>query len=129
MLYSGLRQGEKAILGLGGGALERALGWTWARCPSFCVPAPCALPLLTPPCILSGTAGQVGMYTYHDLGGEDVLCSVECKLALLHLQCAPWLGGTESACLPDGWEQRTAADGRIFYLDHNTCTSHWSVPV
>lgn len=68
------------------------------------------------------------MYTYHDLGCEDVVCSVECKLALLHSRCVPSLGGTKAASLPDGWEERSWLDGRIFYLDHNTCTSHWSVP-
>jgi hypothetical protein len=86
------------------------------------------LPPLSTCAQLSNDQRQVGMYTYHDLGGEDVVCSVECKLALLHSRCAPWLGGTKTASLPDGWEQRTSLDGRIFYLDHNTCTSHWSVP-
>jgi len=62
------------------------------------------------------------MYTYHDLDGKDVVCSVECKLALLHSRCAPWLGGTKTSV------QRTWLDGRIFYLDHHTCTSHWSLP-
>jgi hypothetical protein len=31
--------------------------------------------------------------------------------------------------LPPGWEARKNAKGRIFYIDHNTRTTHWKPPV
>ena len=30
--------------------------------------------------------------------------------------------------LPPNWERKVAADGRTYYLDHNTRTSHWKHP-
>lgn len=30
--------------------------------------------------------------------------------------------------LPPGWEQKRMQDGRIFYVDHNTKTTHWIKP-
>lgn len=30
--------------------------------------------------------------------------------------------------LPPGWEERTHADGRVFYIDHNTRTTQWEDP-
>ena len=31
--------------------------------------------------------------------------------------------------LPPGWEQRLdQRSGKIFYVDHNTCTTHWAPP-
>ena len=30
--------------------------------------------------------------------------------------------------LPPGWEQRTAPDGRLYYVDHNTQSTHWQLP-
>jgi len=31
--------------------------------------------------------------------------------------------------LPPGWEAKTAADGRVYYVDHNTKTTHWERPM
>ena len=36
--------------------------------------------------------------------------------------------GGDVAPLPPGWEARRSAKGRIFYLDHNTRTTHWKPP-
>ncbi|XP_012939741.1 E3 ubiquitin-protein ligase NEDD4 [Aplysia californica] len=30
--------------------------------------------------------------------------------------------------LPPGWEERTHADGRVFFIDHNNKTTHWEDP-
>jgi len=30
--------------------------------------------------------------------------------------------------LPEGWEEKTDAKGRTFYIDHNTRTTHWDRP-
>ena len=30
--------------------------------------------------------------------------------------------------IPQGWEQRQAPDGRTYYVDHNTQTTHWTLP-
>jgi len=30
--------------------------------------------------------------------------------------------------LPEGWEKRKAPDGRWYYIDHNTGTTHWVSP-
>ena len=30
--------------------------------------------------------------------------------------------------LPEGWEEQTDSKGRIFYVDHNTRTTHWERP-
>ncbi|KAL5481302.1 hypothetical protein EMCRGX_G021435 [Ephydatia muelleri] len=35
---------------------------------------------------------------------------------------------TAGADLPPGWEARTAPDGRVYYMDHNTRTSTWTKP-
>lgn len=35
---------------------------------------------------------------------------------------------SEGARLPAGWEARTDPQGRIFYVDHNTHTTHWVPP-
>eukprot|EP00731_Ephydatia_muelleri_P035974 Em0186g5a len=34
----------------------------------------------------------------------------------------------DGADLPPGWEARTAPDGRVYYMDHNTRTSTWTKP-
>jgi E3 ubiquitin-protein ligase NEDD4-like len=31
--------------------------------------------------------------------------------------------------LPEGWEERTADDGKIFYVNHNDQSTHWTRPV
>ncbi|KAJ1460097.1 hypothetical protein M885DRAFT_426528, partial [Pelagophyceae sp. CCMP2097] len=30
--------------------------------------------------------------------------------------------------LPPGWEKSTNASGDVFYVDHNTRTTHWELP-
>ena len=30
--------------------------------------------------------------------------------------------------LPPGWEASQAPDGRVYYTDHNTHTTHWTPP-
>merc|ERR1711934_54837 len=32
------------------------------------------------------------------------------------------------SALPAGWEQRQTADGKTFYVDHNTKQTHWALP-
>lgn len=38
--------------------------------------------------------------------------------------------GTSSAAvvLPTGWERKATAQGKVYYVDHNTCTTHWNLP-
>ena len=38
------------------------------------------------------------------------------------------VGAGEVLALPPGWEARKTAKGRVFYLDHNTRTTHWKPP-
>jgi len=38
------------------------------------------------------------------------------------------VGAGEAPALPPGWEARKTAKGRVFYLDHNTRTTHWKPP-
>lgn len=35
----------------------------------------------------------------------------------------------QEAPLPPGWEQKYAPDGRAYYIDHNTKTTHWERPI
>lgn len=37
-------------------------------------------------------------------------------------------GGAGGRQLPPGWEQRVTADGRPFYVDHSTRSTHWQLP-
>ena len=37
-------------------------------------------------------------------------------------------GESSTIELPEGWESRTAKDGRTFYIDHNTRTATWDHP-
>eukprot|EP01045_Picozoa_sp_COSAG04_P018165 COSAG04_NODE_1662_length_6018_cov_1.781889_2_plen_408_part_00 len=37
-------------------------------------------------------------------------------------------GGGGGAQLPDGWERRRTEDGREFFVDHKTQTTHWQLP-
>ena len=76
------------------------------------------------------------MYTFGIGKQETRVCSIECKLVLLqraHDQepgCSdPY--GADSSCsaLSEGLELRADAQGREYYLDHNTCTSYWKKPV
>ncbi|CAD2215358.1 zinc finger protein 2 [Angomonas deanei] len=30
--------------------------------------------------------------------------------------------------LPQGWEEAYTPDGNLYYIDHNTKTTHWSCP-
>ena len=32
------------------------------------------------------------------------------------------------AALPEGWERSTGPDGRVYYIDHNTQSTHWDPP-
>ena len=34
----------------------------------------------------------------------------------------------EQRTLPPGWERKLAPDGREFFVDHNTRTTHWTAP-
>ncbi len=33
-----------------------------------------------------------------------------------------------TAVLPTGWEQKISPDGKAYYVDHNTRTTHWQPP-
>ena len=37
-------------------------------------------------------------------------------------------GGGEQQLLPAGWERRVTSEGRPFYVDHSTQTTHWQLP-
>jgi len=37
--------------------------------------------------------------------------------------------GNEFLVLPPGWETRIAPNGRLYYVDHNTRTTHWKHPL
>ena len=37
-------------------------------------------------------------------------------------------GGMEALSLPPGWEKAKNPEGRTYYLDHNTGTTHWDPP-
>ncbi|CAM9599341.1 unnamed protein product [Ectocarpus sp. 12 AP-2014] len=38
-------------------------------------------------------------------------------------------GGARPLPLPPGWEEKVASDGRTFFVDHNTRSTHWVRPV
>jgi hypothetical protein len=35
---------------------------------------------------------------------------------------------TASVVLPPGWEQRSDPEGKVYYVDHHTKTTHWNYP-
>jgi hypothetical protein len=35
---------------------------------------------------------------------------------------------TARVVLPPGWEQRTDGEGKVYYVDHHTKTTHWNYP-
>ena len=37
-------------------------------------------------------------------------------------------GGGSGVVLPSGWEQKQDGSGTVFYIDHNTMTTHWDPP-
>lgn len=37
-------------------------------------------------------------------------------------------GGYGVPQLPPGWEQATTPEGQVYYIDHNTRTTHWELP-
>ena len=34
----------------------------------------------------------------------------------------------QDSSLPEGWEQRVTAEGRVYYVDHNTQSTSWEHP-
>ncbi|GAM20319.1 hypothetical protein SAMD00019534_034940 [Acytostelium subglobosum LB1] len=65
--------------------------------------------------------GQMVAGTHTDVGiegGQDLFSS-------LNGASSPT---TQDAPLPTGWEKRTDDSGKVYYVDHNTKTSHWSLP-
>jgi len=36
--------------------------------------------------------------------------------------------GAQEAVLPRGWERKVDLNGNVFYVDHNTRTTHWDPP-
>jgi len=77
-------------------------------------------------------SGQVGMYRFVIGNQEMRVCSVQCKLILLQRARDQGLGWSDAfgagSSLPEGWELRVNAQGRAYYLDHNTCASYWTKP-
>mmetsp|Transcript_31501 Transcript_31501/g.49320 ORF Transcript_31501/g.49320 Transcript_31501/m.49320 type:complete len:180 (+) Transcript_31501:999-1538(+) len=65
--------------------------------------------------------GKYGQYTFADTGHN--VCSVECKRLIVQ-----HIAQQKGIQLPQGWEQRQTSSGKTFYVDHNTCTTHWSLP-
>eukprot|EP01086_Lenisia_limosa_P002893 TRINITY_DN1697_c0_g1_i4.p1 TRINITY_DN1697_c0_g1~~TRINITY_DN1697_c0_g1_i4.p1 ORF type:complete len:795 (-),score=150.24 TRINITY_DN1697_c0_g1_i4:157-2541(-) len=43
-------------------------------------------------------------------------------------QATPAAAAPTAAALPMGWEERSAPDGRVYFVDHNTRTTHWVDP-
>ena len=41
---------------------------------------------------------------------------------------SPELEANVPVTLPQGWEQKKDNQGRVFYVDHNTKTTHWKLP-
>jgi hypothetical protein len=37
-------------------------------------------------------------------------------------------GGAQEVVLPSGWERKVDRNGNMFYIDHNTRTTHWDPP-
>ena len=80
------------------------------------------------------SCGMVAKYKFRQPDAcpplSAMVCSVECKLAFLASSSASSDQGDASCrgLVPEGWELRKCIDGSLYYLDHNTCTSHWSLP-
>lgn len=78
-------------------------------------------PLPGDPVCTAPRCGKYGQYTMVDSGA--VVCSIQCKLALsAH-------NSPSSMRLPRGWEQRVTAEGKAFYIDHNTSRTQWAPPM
>merc|ERR1712194_936747 len=54
--------------------------------------------------------------------------SYQAPMAVLHQSPPNHSYGNQTQRLPPGWEQRLHADGRTYYVDHNTQTTHWALP-
>jgi hypothetical protein len=35
---------------------------------------------------------------------------------------------SKTVVLPLGWERKTTSNGKVYYVDHNTQTNHWTLP-
>ena len=65
-----------------------------------------------------------------------VLCCVLCVVLCCVVLCLHMSGDCYSAsalcitqaALPPGWELKYAPDGRRYYVDHATKTTHWTLP-
>ncbi|XP_065316225.1 E3 ubiquitin-protein ligase NEDD4-like isoform X2 [Gordionus sp. m RMFG-2023] len=49
-------------------------------------------------------------------------------ISLSNLSVNPAFMVDDLGPLPDGWEERIHVDGRIFYIDHNSCSTQWEDP-
>ena len=80
------------------------------------------------------SCGMVAKYKFRQPDAcpplSAMVCSVECKLAFLATLSASTdqEDASTHGLVPEGWEVRKCTDGSLYYLDHNTCTSHWSLP-
>ena len=80
------------------------------------------------------SCGMVAKYKFRQPDAcpplSAMVCSVECKLAFLASLSASTdqEDASTHGLVPEGWEVRKCTDGSLYYLDHNTCTSHWSLP-
>ncbi|CAG9956661.1 unnamed protein product [Clonostachys rosea f. rosea IK726] len=64
-------------------------------------------------------SGQLrGIYRVPDVGHSTVVVG--------EVDVDEYLGPGND--LPEGWSQRRDSNGRIYYLDHNTKTTHWDLP-
>jgi hypothetical protein len=77
---------------------------------------------------LAATDNSTGRALEHLLAGETPPTEAERRAAAAAASASP-AGGAAQQQLPPGWEARTAPDGRPFYLDHRTQTTHWQLPV
>jgi E3 ubiquitin-protein ligase NEDD4 len=86
--------------------------------------------------LLSGSALPIGHQSdrwYALTGGKKSKGELRLKLSLVASQrnnasvTAPSIP-TETRPLPTGWEQRTALNGKLYFVDHNTRTTSWMHP-
>ena len=60
--------------------------------------------------------------------GEAVLCIRGAGYDYCLLHSLRTVSRSQDPSLPEGWEQRQANDGRVYYVDHNTHSTSWDHP-
>ena len=107
-------------------ALPPTVGAT-ARVPHTPATSPLPAPVNSP----SPAMHAAGNAPTHPAGNRAAAGSSACgagPAVLAGTPAAAGRGAEDVPPLPPGWEARRSAKGRIFYLDHNTRTTHWKPP-